>query len=68
MIAVSAAEDEVAGSLPEGGDAVVAAVNGPSSVVVSGARAAVMDGGPAVARAGGCGCGCCGSATRSIPR
>ena len=42
MIAVSATEDEVAGSLPDGGDAVVAAVNGPASVVVSGARAAVM--------------------------
>ena len=42
MIAITAAEDEVAGSLPEGGDAVVAAVNGPSSVVVSGSRAAVM--------------------------
>jgi malonyl CoA-acyl carrier protein transacylase/acyl carrier protein len=43
MIAIGATEDGVAGSLPEGGDAVIAAVNGPTSVVVSGQRAAVMD-------------------------
>ena len=42
MIAISAAEDEVAASLPKGEDAVIAAVNGPASVVVSGTRAAVM--------------------------
>ena len=42
MIAISAAEAEVAASLPDGGDAVIAAVNGPASVVVSGRRAAVM--------------------------
>jgi acyl transferase domain-containing protein/D-arabinose 1-dehydrogenase-like Zn-dependent alcohol dehydrogenase/acyl carrier protein len=42
MIAVSAAEDQVAASLPDSGDAVVAAVNAPAAVVVSGARAAVM--------------------------
>ncbi|HEV3288682.1 MAG TPA: acyltransferase domain-containing protein, partial [Streptosporangiaceae bacterium] len=42
MIAVSAPEEDVAESLPERGDAVIAAVNGPRAIVVSGARAAVM--------------------------
>ncbi|WP_394340783.1 acyltransferase domain-containing protein [Nocardiopsis gilva] len=38
MVAVGAPEEQVAGSLPDG--VVVAAVNGPSSVVVSGTSAA----------------------------
>ena len=60
MIAISAAEDEVAASLPEGGDAVIAAVNGPASVVVSGTRAAVMAVGRRLAGAGRAGAGAAG--------
>ena len=70
MIAISATEEDVAGSLPDGGDAVgrlsgeasavIAAVNGPASVVVSGTRAAVMAVGRRVAGPGDAGAGAAG--------
>ena len=62
MIAVSATEDDVAASLPGAGvgDAVIAAVNGPASVVVSGAAGRGDGGGPVLAEPGDAGAGAAG--------